>query len=56
MRFGIPEDALPIDHRARLLWRVVETLDLAAFTSGVRARKFASPPKVGFRGSRCPGL
>lgn len=37
MRFDIPEDALAADHRARLLWRVVETLDLAAFTTGAKA-------------------
>jgi len=37
MQFTVPEDALPEDHRARLLWRVVETLDLRAFTSGAKA-------------------
>jgi len=37
MRFEIPEDTLPPDRRARLLWRVVETLDLAAFTAGAKA-------------------
>jgi transposase len=39
MLFQIPEDTLPEDHRARLLWRVVETLDLAAFTAGAKARE-----------------
>ncbi len=30
--YEIPEDALPEDHTARLLWlRVVETLDLSRF-------------------------
>lgn len=37
MRFEIPEDALADDHRARLLWRVVETLDLSAFTAGAKS-------------------
>jgi transposase len=39
MRFEIPEDSLPEDHRARLLWRVVETLDLSAFTADAKARE-----------------
>lgn len=33
----MPEDTLPHDHRARLLWRVVETLELSGFTSKARA-------------------
>jgi len=37
MRFEIPDDALAEDHRARLLWRVVETLDLSAFTAAAKA-------------------
>lgn len=37
MRFEIPEDTLPVDHRARLFWRVVETLDLSAFTANAKA-------------------
>lgn len=37
MRFEIPDDALPADHRARLLWRVVEMLDLAHFTEDAKA-------------------
>ncbi len=37
MRFEIPEDSLAEDHRARLLWRVVETLDLSAFTAGAKS-------------------
>jgi transposase len=37
IRFEMPEDTLPEDHRARVLWRVVETLDLSAFTSGAKA-------------------
>lgn len=31
MRFEMPEDALPSDHKARLIWRVVEGLDLSRF-------------------------
>ena len=37
IRLEIPEDTLPSDHRARLLWRVVETLDLSGFTLDARA-------------------
>jgi transposase len=37
MRFEIPEDVLADDHPARLLWRVVETLDLSAFTAGAKS-------------------
>jgi transposase len=37
IRFEMPEDALPQDHRARLLWRMVGTLDLSAFTTGAKA-------------------
>lgn len=37
MRFEIPEDTLPENHRARLLWRIVETLDLSAFTADAKA-------------------
>lgn len=37
MRFELPDDALPQTHRARLLWRVVETLDLSAFTTDAKA-------------------
>jgi transposase len=34
MCFEILEDVLPHDHRARLLWRVVETLELSEFVRG----------------------
>jgi transposase len=37
MRFEMPEDTLPPDHRARLLWRIVETLDLSAFTADAKS-------------------
>lgn len=37
IRFEMPEEGLPKDHRARLLSRVVETIDLSAFTSEARA-------------------
>jgi transposase len=39
MRFEMPEDTLPEDHRARLLWQVVEKLDLSAFTADAKARE-----------------
>jgi transposase len=37
IRFEMPEDALPPDHRARLIWKVLQTLDLSAFTATARA-------------------
>lgn len=37
IRFEIPEETLPTDHRARLLWQIVERLDLSAFLSKARA-------------------
>lgn len=37
MRFEIPDDALAADHRARLLWRVVETLDLSGFGAAAKS-------------------
>ena len=37
IRFEIPEETLPADHRARLLWRIVEGLDLSAFLAEARA-------------------
>ena len=37
IRFEMPEDVLPPDHTARLLWRVVETLDLSAFERDAKA-------------------
>src|ERR1700685_1175057 len=33
IRFEMPEDTLPESHRARLLWRIVQTLDLSALTA-----------------------
>ncbi len=37
MRFEVPEDALPPEHPARVLWNVVGTLDLTRFVEGVKA-------------------
>lgn len=37
IRFEMPEDVLPPDHTARLLWRVVETLDLSGFDRDAKA-------------------
>ncbi len=37
IRFEMPEDTLPPNHRARLLWRVLQTLDLSAFTAKAKA-------------------
>jgi transposase len=37
IRFEIPEETLPADHRARLLWRIVERLDLTAFLAEAKA-------------------
>jgi transposase len=39
MCFEILEDVLPHDHRARLLWRVVETLELSEFVRGRKSVK-----------------
>ncbi len=33
----MPEDTLPANHRARLFWRMVQTLDLSAFMAGAKA-------------------
>ena len=37
IRFEIPEETLPAGHRARLLWQIVERLDLSAFLSKAKA-------------------
>lgn len=37
IRFEMPEDTLLESHVARVLWRIVETLDLAAFTARAKA-------------------
>lgn len=36
-RWEMPEDALPADHAARLLWRVLGTLDLSGFIRDAKA-------------------
>ena len=35
--FNVPEDALPSDHRARVLWHVVSRLDLSPFVAGAKS-------------------
>ncbi len=35
--FEVPDDAVPANHPARLLWRVIETLDLSRFLKDARA-------------------
>jgi transposase len=37
IRFEMPEDTLALDHRARLIWRVLQTLDLSAFSAKAKA-------------------
>jgi transposase len=37
IQFELPEEKLPLEHPARVLYRVAETLDLAAFTRGAKA-------------------
>ena len=37
IRFEMPEDTLPSDHRARLVWRVLETLELSGFSSKAKS-------------------
>ena len=53
MRFEMPEDSLAEDHRARLSWQVVETLDLSAFTVRAKAvegrARVMKMPDGGFR-------
>ena len=35
--YDIPEDRLAVEHPARVLWAIVETLDLTAFLSGAKS-------------------
>lgn len=37
IQFAMPEDALPPEHPARVLWSVFEKLDLSAFLADARA-------------------
>lgn len=37
IRFEIPEETLPADHRARVLWRIVSQLELSSFLSEAKA-------------------
>lgn len=37
IRFEIPEETLPTDHRARLLWGIVSQLELSSFLSEAKA-------------------
>lgn len=37
IRFEIPEETLPADHRARLLWGIVSQLDLSSFLAEAKA-------------------
>ena len=37
IHFEMPEGLLPSHHRARPLWKVVQTLDLSAFTQAAKA-------------------
>jgi len=37
IRFEMPEDTLPPDHRARMIWQVLQTLNLSAFTAKAKA-------------------
>jgi transposase len=37
IRFEIPEETLPADHRARLLWGIVSQLELSSFLSEAKA-------------------
>jgi transposase len=41
-RFEIPEDAIPPEHPARVLWTVVGTFDLSAFLADVRSAENAA--------------
>lgn len=37
IRFEVPEETLPAEHRARLLWGIVSQLDLSSFLTGAKA-------------------
>ena len=49
MTFGVPDDAIPSTHAARVIWNVIGTLDLSKFLIGVKSvegsvgRKTKSP-------------
>jgi len=37
IRFEMPEDTLPRDHRARLIWQILQTLELSGFIAQAKA-------------------
>ena len=37
MVFELPEDTLPVEHTARVLWRMLDKVDLTVFDANVRA-------------------
>jgi transposase len=39
MTIESPDDLIPEDHQARVLWKVVESLDLSAFSKPIKARE-----------------
>ncbi len=39
MRCECDDELIPLEHQARVIWRVVQTLDLAAFQEPIRARE-----------------
>ncbi len=39
MRCECDDELIPQEHQARVIWRVVETLDLATFHEPIRARQ-----------------
>jgi transposase len=51
MTFESPDDLIPAGHAARIIWQVVESMDLAAFHAAIRARdgvcgRDATSPKL----------
>ena len=48
--FAMPEDALPAEHPARVLWSVFEKLDLSPFLEGALAFEGGSGARRAARG------
>ena len=51
MTFESPDDLIPADHQARIIWQVVESMDLSAFHTPIKARdgvcgRDATSPKL----------
>src|SRR5687768_4493664 len=45
MKVEAPDDLIPAGHRARVVWRVVESMDLSAFLDPIKARDGVCGPR-----------